>query len=188
MQIPQSDHCQACFSRMIMLVYACLREIVLRPRLPCCCRLFLHLASKARLAFEQLASPERRLLSVCLREGHWPPEQNENPFVWQTGGRCLRLRPPPRVTPAAHPAKSSLRLRRCHPPKPRPQPRKPARSSRHFQLARVRAYGCVRVRVFCLHTYVCVHHIIPPHPNPTGAPFPRISIGGPLRLESGVSS
>ena len=28
----------------------------------------------ARLVAKQLTSPERRLSSACLREGHWPPE------------------------------------------------------------------------------------------------------------------
>lgn len=36
----------------------------------------------ARLVSKQLAPPKRRLSSVCVREGHWPPE-NPPLLVWR---------------------------------------------------------------------------------------------------------
>ena len=47
----------------------------------------LHSAHGARLVSKRLASPERRLFSAWLREGHWPPENT--PLPGGAGGVAL---------------------------------------------------------------------------------------------------
>ena len=76
--------CQS-LARMSLAVYSrCEVDILHFPLLHAA----LHSAHGARLVSKQLASPERRLFSAWLREGHWPPEHKLSSVArgeWRSG-------------------------------------------------------------------------------------------------------